>query len=141
MHIGLKGTDTRNLAVQIDGPHTHLWVGTGMADPNKPGKGCYRATAFRGRHPLAGAVGRLDGWNLLGRGLPGRQRLRRHPERRDPDQLDVNAATPQWETPSVNCGLPLRDRTRFEPVAVRHRSQLPGASRQECGVCTAEPVP
>nr|WP_238425862.1 hypothetical protein [Micromonospora parastrephiae] len=31
-------------------------------------------------------------------------------------RLDTLAAQPQWQPVSVNCGLPLRDRTRFVPV-------------------------
>jgi hypothetical protein len=30
--------------------------------------------------------------------------------------LDTAASAPQWRTPDVNSGLPLRDRTRFEPL-------------------------
>lgn len=114
-HVGLNGTDTRALAVQIDGPDTVLWVGTGMADPRKPGKGCYRARLFeadvRWQEMSAGWTGGtcwgldfLDGEAYAASQSGGVLRL------------DTTAATPQWETPSVNCGLPLRDRTRFEPV-------------------------
>jgi hypothetical protein len=46
---------------------------------------------------------------------------------------DPGAATPSWQSPSVSCGLPLRDRTRFEPVlavtAVPGGRALAGTSR------------
>jgi hypothetical protein len=115
VHIGLSATDTRNLAVQTDGPHTHLWVGTGMADPSKPGKGCYRARLFeadiRWQELSAGWTGGTC-WDVdFAGGLAFAAT-----QSAGILQLDVNAANPQWETPSVNCGLPLRDRTRFEPL-------------------------
>ncbi|GAP60974.1 conserved hypothetical protein [Arthrobacter sp. Hiyo1] len=31
-------------------------------------------------------------------------------------RLQLGQASAQWSVPDVNCGLPLRDRTRFEPV-------------------------
>jgi hypothetical protein len=31
-------------------------------------------------------------------------------------RLETGAAAPQWQAASVNCGLALRDRTRFEAV-------------------------
>jgi hypothetical protein len=31
-------------------------------------------------------------------------------------RLDTAAPTPSWEIADINCGLPLRDRARFEPV-------------------------
>ncbi|MBB5872959.1 hypothetical protein F4553_006393 [Allocatelliglobosispora scoriae] len=114
-HIGLAGTDTRTLAVQLEGPDTVLWVGTGMADPRKPGKGCYRARLFeadiRWQELSAGWTGGtcwdldfLDGIAYAASQSAGVL------------TLDTRASAPQWETPAVNCGLPLRDRTRFEPV-------------------------
>ncbi len=115
VHIGLSGNDTRTLGVQIDGPHTLLWVGTGMADPTKPGKGCYRTRLFeadiRWQELSAGWTGGTC-WDLdFAPGLAFAAT-----QSSGVLQLDVAAATPQWVTPSVNCGLPLRDRTRFEPV-------------------------
>ncbi|MFC7243141.1 putative baseplate assembly protein [Catellatospora aurea] len=114
-HVGLNGVDTRALSVQLDGPDTILWVGTGTTDPRKPGKGCYRARLFeadvRWQELSAGWTGGtcwgldfVDGTAYAASQSGGVL------------QLDTTAAAPQWESPSVNCGLPLRDRTRFEPV-------------------------
>jgi hypothetical protein len=114
-HVGLNGVDTRALSVQLDGPDTILWVGTGTTDPRKPGKGCYRARLFeadvRWQELSAGWTGGtcwgldfVDGTAYAASQSGGVL------------QLDTMAAAPQWESPSVNCGLPLRDRTRFEPV-------------------------
>jgi hypothetical protein len=114
-HAGLAGVDTRTLSVQIDGPDTVLWAGTGNTDPRKPGKGCFRARLFeadlRWQELSAGWTGGTcwsvdfaDGTAYAASQSAGVL------------TMDTTVQAPQWETPSVNCGLPLRDRTRFEPV-------------------------
>jgi len=114
-NVGLSGTDTRALAVQYDGPSTLLWVGAGEADPNRPGKGCFRARLFEADvrwEPLAaGWVGGTC-WDLSFAGTTAVAATQSGGALR----TDAALPTPQWQVPTVNSGLPLRDRTRFEPV-------------------------
>ncbi|MGQ0616418.1 MAG: baseplate J/gp47 family protein [Acidimicrobiia bacterium] len=120
--VGLDGEITRTLAVQMDGPTTWLWVGTGEADPNAAGAGCFRARLFEASvrwEALGTGWGGGTCWSLAfprGTVLAGSQSggvLR----------LDPAAPQPQWQAADVNSGLPLRDRPRFEPVvAVAGRS-------------------
>ncbi|MDI1463784.1 putative baseplate assembly protein [Catellatospora sp. KI3] len=114
-HVGLAGTDTRALAVQLDGPDTVLWVGTGMADPRKPGKGCYRARLFEADVRWQEMSNGWTGGTCWGLDFTDGVAYAAS-QSGGVLQLDTTAAAPQWESPSVNCGLPLRDRTRFEPV-------------------------
>ncbi|MEV4821997.1 putative baseplate assembly protein [Micromonospora sp. NPDC049274] len=114
-HVGLSNVDNRVLAVQYDGPATLLWSGAGEPDPKKPGQGCHRTRLFESdvqwQTVQAGWVGGTcrDLTFAGGQALAATQSggvLR----------LDTLAAQPQWQSVSVNCGLPLRDRTRFVPV-------------------------
>lgn len=113
--VGLLSTDLRTMAVQVDGAARVLWVGVGIADPRKPGTGCHRARLFAGEVRWETVNNGWTGgtcWDLAFDGstvLAGSQNggvLRG----------DAGSADPQWSTMSVNSGLPLRDRTRFEPV-------------------------
>jgi hypothetical protein len=114
-HIGLSNMDTRALAVQYDGPATLLWAGTGEADPQRPGQGCHRARLFdadvRWQALSAGWTGGTC-WDLAFDGTTALAATQSAGVLR----LDTRAANPTWSAPDVNCGLPLRDRTRFEPV-------------------------
>jgi hypothetical protein len=113
--IGLANVDARVLDVQYDGPATVLWVGTGESNPQASGQGCYRArlyeTDVRWQQVGTGWVGgtcrdlALNG-SVLVAGTQSGGVVR----------LDTSAATPVWQTVAVNCGLPLRDRTRFVAV-------------------------
>ncbi len=115
VQAGLQGMETRTLAIQLDGPATVAWVGTGEPDPNRPGQGCFRARLFETDvrwQPMATGWGGGTCWDLAFTGrsvLAGTQSggvLR----------LDPTAPQPSWQPPTVNCGLPLRDRPRFESV-------------------------
>lgn len=113
---GLTGTDTRALAVQLDGPATVLWAGAGEPDPARPGQGCFRARLFeadvRWENLSAGWVGGTC-WSV---GFAGRTAVVAT-QSGGVLTLDGAAAQPQWRAPDVNCGLALRDRTRFEAVS------------------------
>ncbi len=115
-HVGLRGVDTRTIEVQQDGPDTVLWIGTGEADASKPGQGCHRARLFEGdvrwEQLAAGWTGGTC-WDLDFAGGA----LLAATQSAGVLRLDPAAAAPQWEAAGVNGGLPLRDRTRFEPVA------------------------
>jgi hypothetical protein len=114
-NVGLANVDDRVLAVQYDGPATLLWVGTGEPDPKKPGQGCYRTRLFESdvrwqpvRDGWVGGTCReltLAGTMLLAATQSG-----------GVVRLDTSVPTPSWQTVAVNCGLPLRDRARFDPI-------------------------
>lgn len=113
---GLTGVDTRALAVQLDGPATVLWAGAGEPDPALAGQGCFRARLFEADvrwEPLAaGWVGGTC-WavDFIGRTVVAAT------QSGGVLTLDGAAGQPRWTVADVNCGLPLRDRTRFEAVA------------------------
>ncbi|MEH0982606.1 putative baseplate assembly protein [Micromonospora sp. CPCC 205556] len=114
-HVGLANVDNRVLAVQYDGPATLLWAGAGEPDPKKPGQGCHRTRLFESdvkwQQVQAGWVGgtcrdlAFVGTLAVAATQSG-----------GVVRLDTLAAQPQWQPVMVNCGLPLRDRSRFVPV-------------------------
>ncbi|MFI5915164.1 putative baseplate assembly protein [Dactylosporangium sp. NPDC051541] len=114
-HVGLRNVDARALEVQLDGPATVLWVGAGEPDGNKPGQGCYRARLFEAsvqwERINAGWTGGTC-WDIAFDGPAALAATQSGGVMR----LDAAAQSPQWQAASVNCGLPLRDRTRFNPV-------------------------
>jgi hypothetical protein len=114
-NVGMSGVDTRALAIQYDGPATLLWVGAGEADPNRPGRGCFRARLFEADvrwEPLAAGWAGGTCWDLSFEGSTAVAATQSGGALR----MDAAQPAPQWQVPSVNSGLPLRDRTRFEPV-------------------------
>ena len=129
--VGLSGELVRVLEVQHRGPHRYLWAGI-AAPGTDPGKGCFRlritaegaapggwssfaggwsdsnagsclALAFQESLVLAGTRNR--GVLLLDTDLSGR--LRR-----------PAGSAAAWALPSVDCGLPLRELGRLQPVPV-----------------------
>ena len=113
--VGLNGVDTRMLAVQLDGPATVLWAGAAEADAGKPGRGCFRARLFEADVQWqALSTGWTGGtcWALDFAGSTAYAAT----QSGGVLHLDTGAPTPQWAVEAVNSGLPLRDRTRFEPV-------------------------
>jgi hypothetical protein len=112
---GLAGIDLRSLAVQYDGPVTVLWAGAAEPDPTRPGRGCFRARMFEANVLWEGlATGWLGGtcWGLA---LAGNTALAAT-QSGGVVRLDTSAQTPTWQPADINCGLPLRDRTRFVAV-------------------------
>ncbi|MEV0272959.1 putative baseplate assembly protein [Hamadaea sp. NPDC050747] len=114
-NVGLANTDNRVLSVQYDGPATLLWTGTGEADPQKPGHGCYRTRLFEADVKWQGLQGGWTGGTCRALDFAGGLAVAAT-QSGGVLSLDTLAADPQWKTVSVNCGLPLRDRTRFVPV-------------------------
>jgi hypothetical protein len=107
--------DSRVLAVQYDGPATLLWVGTGEADPNRPGRGCRRARLFEADvrwEPVSNGWAGGTCWDLAFAGST----VVAATQSGGALWADASAPAPQWSAATVNSGLPLRDRTRFEPV-------------------------
>lgn len=113
--VGGTGQDTRTLRVQVAGTATWLWVGFGEADPDRPGQGMSRARLFeadvRWEPRIAGWVGSTC-WDVA---FSGRYALAAT-QNGGVLRLDTSVASANWEPLDVNAGLPLRDRTRFEPV-------------------------
>ncbi|MEV4830411.1 putative baseplate assembly protein [Micromonospora sp. NPDC049257] len=127
-HVGLANVDNRVLAVQYDGPATLLWAGAGEPDPKKPGQGCHRTRLFESdvkwQQVQAGWVGgtcrdlAFVGTLAVAATQSG-----------GVVRLDTLAAQAQWQPVTVNCGLPLRDRTRFVPVdAIAGSAAGPGGT-------------
>ncbi len=112
---GMANVDTRVLEVQYDGPATTLWVGIGEPDAAQGGQGCFTTRLFESDirwTPLD------DGWvggTCRGLALQG-SAVVAATQRAGVLRLDTHASDPSWQPVTVNCGLPQRDRSRFEPV-------------------------
>lgn len=116
------GEDIRCLAVQYDGPARYLWLG--RAVPEGTGTGCARLRI----DDLARTRfddGVQSAWEELGRGWTGGSCWGVHvvggsvyaaTQSGGVLRLKLGAGEPAWDQRDVNCGLPLRDRARFEPV-------------------------
>ena len=112
---GVPDLDTRTLAVQYDGPATLLWVGAGEADASRPGPGCVRARMFEARVKWEAVNAGWTGgtcWDLAFSGTT----VVAATQSGGVLKAALSADRPRWESVGVNSGLPLRDRTRFEPV-------------------------
>ncbi|MFG2164206.1 putative baseplate assembly protein [Micromonospora chersina] len=114
-HVGLANVDNRVLAVQYDGPATLLWSGAGEPDPKKPGQGCHRTRLFESDVKWQPVASGWIGGTCRDLAFSGTLALAAT-QSGGVVRLDTLAAQPQWQPVSVNCGLPLRDRTRFVPV-------------------------
>ncbi|GGR94927.1 hypothetical protein GCM10010169_44420 [Micromonospora fulviviridis] len=114
-HVGLANVDNRVLAVQYDGPATLLWSGAGEPDPKKPGQGCHRTRLFESDVKWQSVASGWIGGTCRDLAFSGTLALAAT-QSGGVVRLDTLAAQPQWQPVMVNCGLPLRDRTRFVPV-------------------------
>ncbi|MEU1362289.1 putative baseplate assembly protein [Micromonospora zamorensis] len=114
-HVGLSNVDNRVLAVQYDGPATLLWSGAGEPDPKKPGQGCHRTRLFESDVKWQAMQAGWIGGTCRDLAFAGPLAVAAT-QSGGVLRLDTLAAQPQWQAVSVNCGLPLRDRTRFVPV-------------------------
>ncbi|MEH0841043.1 putative baseplate assembly protein [Micromonospora sp. CPCC 205711] len=114
-HVGLANVDNRVLAVQYDGPATLLWAGAGEPDPKRPGQGCHRTRLFESDVKWQQVQSGWIGGTCRDLAFAGTLALAAT-QSGGVVRLDTLAAQPQWQPVMVNCGLPLRDRTRFVPV-------------------------
>lgn len=115
--IGQVGEDVRTLAVQRDGPRRFLWAGTAApGGPTEPGHGVFRREVLGAQaqdwdhFDKAWTAGTC--WALAFRGstvLAATQQV-------GIMTFDLAASKPAWSAPTVQSGLPLRDRNRFHPV-------------------------
>jgi hypothetical protein len=115
------GEDIRCLTVQYDGPAAFLWIG--RAVPEGSGSGCARLRIDE--------LARTDlstlpaAWEEFRQGWSGGSCWGVHvgssyayaaTQSGGVVRLPLGRGAAAWEQPDVNCGLPLRDRARFEPV-------------------------
>ena len=115
--IGLGDELVRVLAVQRRGAQHYLWAGV-AAVGDDPGKGCFRWS-------LTGSAENPEGWQPFRKNWQAGgchalafqgSRVLAASLRRGVLRLDMDARDPQWESPDVGCGLPLRDVGRLQPV-------------------------
>lgn len=130
--IGLEGEDIRTLEVQYEGPRSYLWAGVAAAGGEDPGKGCFRWELLGREDPPGGWHSYAQGWQ--GGSCLALAFLDRHvlgaSYRSGILRLDLSQSRPAWQTPDVQCGLPLRDPGRFQPVQTV-------ATRKEVGLAMA----
>ncbi|MGR9115878.1 MAG: putative baseplate assembly protein [Gammaproteobacteria bacterium] len=115
--IGLTKELIKVLAIQRRGPHTYLWAGVApIGDEHGHGCFCWRITAS-GDNP--------EGWRQFGLGWEAgtcialafkKSRVFAASRNRGVLSLDIDLDNPSWTAPDVNCGLPLRDLPRLQPV-------------------------
>jgi len=116
---GMEDLDVRVLAVQYQGPRSWLWAGTFALSGDDPGKGCYRWELRGDEDPVAGwetfnanwKAGSCHGLTFSASGVLAAT------HRGGVLLLDPTKQNPQWQSPDINSGLPLRDRTgRFVTI-------------------------
>jgi hypothetical protein len=119
--VRAPGEDVRCVSVQYDGPATFLWIG--RAVPEGAGVGCARLRLDElARTDLATLHG---AWEELAQGWTGGSCwgvavvgdvVYAATQSGGVVHLRLGQGGGSWQQPDVNCGLPLRDRARFEPV-------------------------
>ncbi|MFF1830307.1 putative baseplate assembly protein [Paenarthrobacter sp. NPDC058040] len=120
--VKAAGEDIRCLTVQYDGGASYVWLG--RAVPEGTGTGCLRLKIDElGRTDFDQQF--MDSWEQFSAGWTGGSCWGVHvmgnaayaaTQSGGVLRLQLGQATAQWSVPDVNCNLPLRDRTRFEPV-------------------------
>lgn len=115
------GEDVRCVSVQYDGPAAFLWVG--RAVPEGAGAGCARLRLDDLARTDLGAL--RAAWQDLRQGWSGGScwgvevvgsTVYAATQSGGVVHLALGQSGASWQQPDVNCGLPLRDRARFEPV-------------------------
>ncbi|MDJ0356000.1 baseplate J/gp47 family protein [Paenarthrobacter sp. PH39-S1] len=120
--IRAAGEDVRCLAVQYDGPATFLWLGRSV--PEGSGTGCARLKIDElARTSFDDSL--LESWEQFSQGWGGGSCWGIHivgdsayaaTQSGGVLRLQLGGGQPAWDQRDVNCGLPLRDRARFDPV-------------------------
>jgi hypothetical protein len=120
--VKAAGEDIRCLTVQYDGGASYVWVG--RAVPEGTGTGCLRLKIDElGRTDFDQHL--MDSWEQFSAAWTGGSCWGVHvmgdaayaaTQSGGVLRLQLGQASAQWSVPDVNCNLPLRDRTRFEPV-------------------------
>ncbi|MCP1410990.1 baseplate J/gp47 family protein [Paenarthrobacter sp. A20] len=120
--VKAAGEDIRCMTVQYDGGASYVWLG--RAVPEGTGTGCLRLKIDElGRTDFDESF--MDSWEQFSGGWTGGSCWGVHvmgkaayaaTQSGGVLRLQLGQASAQWSVPDVNCKLPLRDRTRFEPV-------------------------
>ena len=118
-NIGLAGEDIRVLTVQQDGPVYFLWAGA-MAIGGDVGKGCFSWDLLGDADPPEGWQSYSKNWaggSCQGIAFQGDQ-IRAASHHAGVLRLAARRTDLAWESPSLACGLPLREAEHlFYPVA------------------------
>ncbi|CAN5648843.1 putative baseplate assembly protein [soil metagenome] len=115
---GLNNEDVRVLAVQYDGPRSYLWAGTAAPGGDQAGRGTFRRELLGAEDPAQGWVRFGEGWtagSCWGLAFAGTTVVAAT-QQVGVMRLDLGAAQPVWVAPTVDSGLPMRDRGRFHPL-------------------------
>ncbi|MDR6686789.1 hypothetical protein J2Y41_002350 [Arthrobacter sp. 1088] len=120
--VKAAGEDIRCMTIQYDGGASYVWLG--RAVPEGTGTGCLRLKIDElGRTDFDDSF--MDSWEQFSTGWTGGSCWGVHvmgdaayaaTQSGGVLRLQLGQASAQWSVPDVNCNLPLRDRTRFEPV-------------------------
>lgn len=110
--------DSRCLAVQINGPTTVLWVGTGEPDLAKPGSGCMRARLFEADLQWERLATGWSGGTCWDLAFHGKFALAAT-QSSGVLTLDASVQQPTWSAPDATSGLPLRPEQRARVEAVQ----------------------
>lgn len=116
--IGLDGEDIRVLVVQYDGPRSYLWAGAAAPGGDQQGVGAFRRELLGREDPAQGWVPFKDGWiagSCWALAVFG-STVVAATQQVGVLRLELGAAEPKWVAPTVDSGLPMRDRGRFHPV-------------------------
>ncbi|MFJ4027885.1 putative baseplate assembly protein [Paenarthrobacter sp. NPDC089989] len=129
--VKAAGEDIRCLTVQYDGGASYVWLG--RAVPEGTGTGCLRLKIDElGRTDFDQQF--MNSWEQFSAGWTGGSCWGVHvmgnaayaaTQSGGVLRLQLGQASAQWSVPDVNCNLPLRDRTRFEPVRSVSGAVLP----------------
>ncbi|MFI2564244.1 putative baseplate assembly protein [Paenarthrobacter sp. NPDC018779] len=129
--VKAAGEDIRCLTVQYDGGASYVWLG--RAVPEGTGTGCLRLKIDElGRTDFDQQF--MNSWEQFSAGWTGGSCWGVHvmgnaayaaTQSGGVLRLRLGQASAQWSVPDVNCNLPLRDRTRFEPVRSVSGAVLP----------------
>ncbi|WP_423182534.1 baseplate J/gp47 family protein [Arthrobacter sp. NyZ413] len=120
--VKAAGEDVRCMSIQYDGGSSYIWLGRSV--PEGTGTGCLRLKIDELSRTTFDAAF-MNSWEQFGGGWTGGSCWGVHvvgnaayaaTQSGGVLRLDLGQASAQWSVPDVNCGLPLRDRTRFEPV-------------------------
>ena len=120
--VKAAGEDIRCMTIQYDGGASYVWLG--RAVPEGAGTGCLRLKIDElGRTDFDESF--MNSWEQFSTGWTGGSCWGVHvmgdaayaaTQSGGVLRLQLGQASAQWSVPDVNCNLPLRDRTRFEPV-------------------------
>lgn len=120
--IKAAGEDIRCMTIQYDGGASYVWLGRSV--PEGTGTGCLRLKIDElARTQFDAAL--MASWEQFSAGWSGGSCWGVHvmgnatyaaTQSGGVLRLQLGQASTQWSIPDVNCKLPLRDRTRFEPV-------------------------